>query len=261
MVGKPFENIHSEVNLVSFAKRAFIAVGLYAAATMVHAAPVNGTGNVTPDVIYGSGNGNGSFTGQTANNIEVGLRAHVRYPAPLNVFNYDGDHTYYFVNGGNPTNRSVFNFDWSVNVDKSGTTGNKLSGFDYRLSFDTDASAAVNYTSFNPFNSSGYFDHSLGTNATGNGAGIEAADLAGLLANMLVNNVAQQSSNLGFGFSLDPDLAGIYDFRFEVLEKGTSNVLSSAEIQVQVPEPASLALAFSALGLLAVASRRRAKPA
>ena len=55
-------------------------------ATATLAAPVNGTGNVIPDVIFGSGNANGSLNGETRNTIEVGLRCKQRYPA-ANVFN------------------------------------------------------------------------------------------------------------------------------------------------------------------------------
>lgn len=244
---------------MSFAKYALVTAILCASVAVVHSAPVNGTGNVTPDIIFGSGNANGSFTGQTANNIEVGLRAKQRYPTPANVFNYDGVNTYTFQNGGNPSNRSVFNFEWSVNVDQSGTSNKHLSDFSYLLSFDTDPSAGVNYVSIDPFNTAGYFDHSLGNNSTGNGLGIESASNAALLGNMSLFSVAQQSSNLGFGFSIDPDLPGIYSFRFDVLESGTQRVLSSAEIRAQVPEPATLPLMFGALGLLAFATHRRGR--
>ncbi len=47
---------------------------LLGASPLSVAAPINGTGNVSPDVIFGSGNDNGGFTGETLNNIEVGLR-------------------------------------------------------------------------------------------------------------------------------------------------------------------------------------------
>jgi len=249
-----------------FSKCAFVAVGLCASVATLHAAPVNGTGNVTPDVIFGSGNANGSFTGQTANNIEVGLRGKQRYPA-ANTFNYDGDHTYTFdstVLTTNPLNRSVFNFEWSVNVDQNGLSGDKLSAYDYSFGFDTDPTSGVSYTFIDPFTTLGYFDHALGTNATANGGGIESSSNAELVTNMGVFNVAQQSSNLGFGFSSDPDLAGLYSFSFSVFEKGTQTLLSSSTINVAVaplpvPEPATLSLVLGALGLLGYASRRRAK--
>lgn len=249
---------------MSISKLAAGFAGLFIGAAVSHAAPVNGTGNVTPDVIFGSGNANGSFTGQTSNNIEVGLRAKQRYPA-ANIFNYDGINTYTFdstVLNTNPANRSVFNFEWAVNVDQSGTSGLNLNGFSYGLLFDIDPSAGVNYVSIDPFATPGYFDHSLGNNTTGNGAGIESTSNADLLLNMPNFNVAQQSSNLGFGFSADPDLPGIYGFRFDVFEFGTRNVLSSAEISVVVngvPVPATLPLVLGALGLLGFESRRRAR--
>lgn len=251
------------------AKVGFLAVGMSLVALASQAAMVNGTGNVTPDIIFGSGNANGSFTGETVDNIEVGLRAKQRFPA-ANVFNYDGTNTYVFdsaVLNTNPANRSVFNFEWSVNVDASGTSGANLARFGYRLSFDTDPTAGVMYTSIDPFNTAGYFDHSLGTNGTGNGAGVEFASLALMQAELSNFNVAQQSSNLGFGFSADPDLPGLYSFRFEVFELNNPSVArASAEILVKVlpipetvPTPATLPLLLGALGLMGIASRRRSR--
>lgn len=248
----------------SVRKSLALALVAFNAMGAAQASILNGTGLVTPDVIYGTGgNDNGSFTGQTVNNIEVGLRAHQRYPTPENIFNYNGISTYTFASGGSPATRSVFNFDWAVNVDQSGTSGNKLNTFDYRLSFDTDTTAAVSYITIDPFNTAGYFDHSLGTNTTGSNAGVEFGDVASLQAAMASFNVAQQSSNLGFGFSADPDAPGIYSFRFEVLEKGTANVLSASEIQVvvepvAVPVPQTFALMLVPLGLLMLRSRRKA---
>lgn len=243
---------------MSVIKCTLVSVGLCVWLGSAHSALLNGTGNVTPDVIYGTGgNLNGSFTGQTANNIEVGMRAKLRFP-PSNIFNYDGVSTYSFVNGGNPANRSVFNFDWAVNVDQSGLSGKMLSDFDYLFSFDTDASAGIAYTTIDPFNTAGYFDHSLGTNATVGNTGVEFGSVAALQTAMSSFNIAQQSSNLGFGFSLDPDASGMYSFRFQVLDKGTTNVLASSEIQVQVPVPPTLPLVLAALGLMGFVLRRKA---
>jgi hypothetical protein len=243
------------------------AIGLSVLALASHAAMVNGTGNVTPNAIFGSGNANGSYTGETDNNIEVGLRAKQRFPA-ANVFNYDGVDRYVFdsaVLNTNPANRSVFNFEWSVNVDQSGTSGAMLSGFGYRFSFDTDPTAGVAFTTIDPFNTAGYFDHSFGSNATPNGAGTEFASLALMQAELGNYSVAQQSTNLGFGFSTDPDLPGLYSFKFEVFDlSAPTRTLSSAQILVEVspvpgtvPTPATLPLVIGAMGLLGYASRRR----
>jgi hypothetical protein len=47
--------------------------------------------NVAPEVIFGSGNANGSFTNNQTGSVELGLRAKVRYPTPMNTFNSNGD--------------------------------------------------------------------------------------------------------------------------------------------------------------------------
>lgn len=235
---------------------------LAASAGAVFAAPVNGTGNVTPAIIFGDGNANGGFTGETRNNIEVGLRGKQRYPA-ANIFNYDGDQTYTFdssVLTNNPANRSVFNFEWSVNVDQDGTAGSFLNDFSYKLSFDTDASAAINFAAFDPFGGPGYFDHALGLSSTPAEGGVVSLSLAALQTNMSAFSVAQQSSNLGFGFSADPDAPGIYDFMFEVFSLDGTTLLSSSGITVRVapvPLPAALPLFLVALGGLAFVRSRR----
>jgi len=85
--------------------------------------------NVTPDVIFGSGNSNGSFTVDQNNNIELGLRGKLRYDAtglPQNIFNSNGDGTYSFNAGVAPTKSSpvgVWSFEWSINSDLSGGQG------------------------------------------------------------------------------------------------------------------------------------------
>ncbi|MEX2518626.1 MAG: hypothetical protein WD969_04760 [Paracoccaceae bacterium] len=229
----------------------------------VFAAPVNGTGDITPAIIFGDGNANGSFTGETRNNVEVGLRGKQRYPS-ANVFNYDGDQTYTFdstVLNTNPANRSVFNFEWAINVDASGTAGSFLSDFSYLLSVDTDASAAINFGTIDPFSTPGYFDHALGLSSTPAEGGVESLSLAELQTNMSAFSVAQQSSNLGFGFSADPDAPGIYDFMFQVFSLDGTTLLSSSAITVRVapvPLPAALPLFVLALGGLAFMRSRRA---
>lgn len=232
--------------------------------TTAYASLINGTGLVTPNIIFGTGgNANGSFTGETRNNIEVALRGKQRYPA-ANIFNYYGVDTYIFdstVLTTNPANRSVFNFEWSINVDQNGTSGFKLSDFGYLFSFDTDPSAAIAYSSFDPFNTPGFFDHALGDNTTATNSGIESASNGELITNMGLFNVAQQSANLGFGYSTDPDLPGAYNFRMNVFDLQTREVLSSAEIKVlvtplAVPLPATFPLLLGGIALLGFMARR-----
>lgn len=242
-------------------KTVFACLAALAVPIAVQAAPVNGTGDVMPEVIFGSGNANGSFTGQTQNNIEVGLRAKQRFPK-ANIFNYDGTDTYIFdstVLNTNPSDRSVFNFEWSINVNADGTGSSTIADFDYALSIDQDPTDGVSFLTFDPIND-GVFDHAFGDNTTGNGGGVEAANATEYANNLTSFSVVQQSWNLGFGFSADPDLPGRYSFALQVLQKGTSNVLSSASILVDVkpvPVPAALPLLVTAFGGLFLLARRR----
>jgi hypothetical protein len=96
---------------------------------------------ITSDIIFGDGNANGDFTVTTktlsfpsnpiGGDIELGLRAKLRYDAsgsPQNTFNYDGDDTYSFdlANGNPPTNRAMWNYEWSVNVEGLKANGNQM---------------------------------------------------------------------------------------------------------------------------------------
>jgi hypothetical protein len=257
--------IHNKLRIIKSINLALLtAVIALGATTTTYAGILNGTGNVTPDIIFGSGNANGSFTGETRNNIEVGLRAKQRYPA-ANIFNYDGVDTYTFdpnVLTTNPANRSIFNFEWSINIDQSDTDTLQLSDFSYLFSFDTDASAAVSYSTFDPFNTVGFFDHALGDNSTPNGGGTVSTSNSDLLTNMNSFSIAQQSANLGFGYSADPDLPGAYDFKMEVFQAGSQILLSSAEISVlvtplAVPSTTTFPLMLGGIGLLGFMARKR----
>src|SRR3546814_4080660 len=87
--------------------------------------------NVTKEVIFGSGNANGSFTVDRQNGIELGLRAKLRFDEtnqPQNTFNSNGDGTYSFPAGTPPTGfgfdpnsptTPVWNFEWSIKDRKS----------------------------------------------------------------------------------------------------------------------------------------------
>ena len=236
-------------------------------APMAHALPVNGTGLVTSNAIFGSDNANGSFTGVVQNGIELGLRAKQRYPAD-NVFNYDGVRTYTFdstVLTTNPANRSVFNFEFSVGVDPSGTSGTFIGDFHYVLSVDSDPSSNVNY-SISRDVLFDFTDNSFGDRTTAQGAGLEPAtsgvtDLATYLAFISDKTLMQNSQNLGFGFSSDPDLPGFYDFKIEAFDLAKTTLLASTDITVRVdpiPVPGALPLLATVIGGIAWMRRRKA---
>jgi hypothetical protein len=205
-------------------------------------------GDVTPDVIYGSGNANGSFTLNRTNSVELGLRGKLRFP-PSNVFNSNFDGTYTFEAGlGAPPDHAVWAFDWSVNTDYNGMTGDKLSDFTYLLEIDYDPSAGTNFLAwdhisaptspipFTPPANPGFYDHSFGTNATANGGGTEATNAATYAPLVAGNNVAQNSWRFSFfnepPFTFDPNAIGRYDIRLTAF--AGPSVAAQVAIQIKV---------------------------
>ncbi len=240
--------------------------------------------NVTPDVIFGDGNTNGSYTTDRANNVELGFRGKLRFNAlnqPENTFNSNGDGTYTF-NPGNaspgfgfaPNNPITpeWNFEWSINSDLDGTSGRNLADLTYEISFDNDPSAATNFTTFDPihaFNAAAggvQWDHSLGDNSTGNGDGVEVSNGSpnAALYDSRINalNVAQNSwnplffSGAGGPFeNFDPNQPGVYTFQLAAFDVAGEIARTSIDIIV-VPAPSALAL-FAGAGCLITRRRRR----
>ncbi len=255
-----------------------LTAGMMVFSFAAFAAPVGGTGNVTPDVIFGSGNANGSFTGTQANGIELGLRGKVRFNDandPENTFNYDGDRTYNFQ-AGNPSpgfdfnidnpQTANWNFEWSINSNFDGN-GGVLSQFNYFLEVDFDPGPGTNpgiFIGFDPVNIP-LADHAFGTNATGNGGGVTAVDALDYLSLINSNNVAQNSVNYLFIvglqpalFPFDPNAAGIYTIALSAFDGVTQIASTSIDIVVSpVPIPGALPLFGSGLAILGFMGLRR----
>jgi len=249
---------------------------LTAAAGFASAAPAFDA-NVTNNVIFGSGNANGGFTVGQDNGVEIGLRAKLRFDSnnqPQNQFNSNGDGSYTFQAGLPPTgfgfapgstSTALWNFEWSVNTDFEGTSGQMLNELTYIMSIDFDPGVGTeNFLSFDPINTP-YADSAIGNNSTANGAGTSAAfgDVAGYASLIGSNNVAQNSWNMEFfdnagaGFGFDGRVAGEYVIMLEAYDSEGDIVSFSSIIVNVVAVPMPAAGAMAGLGLLAVGTRRR----
>ncbi len=229
------------------------------------AAPINGTGNITPDVIFGDGNANGSWTGEALNGVEVALRGKLRYNAagsPENTFNYDGDRTYTFDPTLSllPANRSVFNFEYAVNVDAGANpSGAMLDNFTYLFEFDVDPTAGTDFVSFDIITLK--TDNELGDSGTANGDGLK--DIPNYASNFSNYSVAQNSQNRGFGYSglLDAATEGMFTYNLTVLDANGGEVAtSSIDIvvgSVPVSAPSTFACLFAGVFVLSFAGLRR----
>ena len=247
-----------------------LALAVAAIVTLTLSAPVNALtfdANVTPDVIFGDGNDNGSFTVHQANDAEVGLRAKLRHNGagdPENTFNSNGDGTYTFLKGVAPTQSfptAVWSVEWSINSNYTGTGSNDLNDLTYSLQFDSDPGPGVDYSSatFDPINGTNpgngmvFWDHSIGNNSSdedSDSIATDATDYGNLIAS---NNVAQNSWKAHWVFpGFDPNVIGVYSVALS-----TSNGASTTiDIHV-VPEPTTFAMAGLGIAMVGCGLRRR----
>lgn len=189
-------------------------------------------GDISPGVIFGSGNGNGFFVIDAQNDIEVALRAKVPY---VSEYNSDGAGNYNMLTGEHPRWGGVgaaWNFEFAVNVNADGLNDEMFSNYLISLSIDLDPSISQNFLTFDPV--SVFTDNAIGNN----------------------NSVAQNSMNIGWLMQpFDNSVAGIYDFVLTVTDITGADILAETRMTVnvaaaKVSEPASIfILSMSIFGL------------
>ncbi len=205
--------------------------------------------DVTPDILFGSGTANGSFTVDRQGSVELGLRTKQRFPTSANVFNDNLDGTYTWEAGlGAAPNHPRWVFEWSVNTDFDGASGATLSDFSYLLELDYDPGPGTDFLAWDhisdptepipfatPINPT-FYDHSIGTNGSPNGGGMEAASASAYGAFVAANNVAQNSWRLSTftlpPYTFDPNAIGRYDIRLTAFDGAT--IAAQVTIQVEV---------------------------
>ena len=199
--------------------------------------------DVTPDVIFGSGNSNGAFTTDRESGIELGLRAKIPYSGTTHS-NGDGTYSYSFAEmaacnfSWHPY--SCWNFEWAVNTDFDDSSGLLLVDLTYELGVDTDPGLGVSYYTLDPITPPAFFDHSFGNNLTANGGGAEAGNPADYLTLLTTNNVLQQSWRHQFlPVAYDPSIPGTYAVYLLARDSGGA-VVARSDIQVLIEgaEPA-----------------------
>ncbi len=221
--------------------------------------------NIT--AIYGNGNNSNGWSTASNGTLQLALRAKDRTTGatPWSVGN-----VYTFAIGtapGSPT-KALWNWDFSITTTPDTVHTPSVFVGVYRLSFDTDPTAADNWHTVNPITYWG--DNSFGYGDTAAGAGVEpplpTSDYT----------VVQNSQNIMFSyFGGDPNVAGTYDFRLDAYQGVDAlghlgSPIASTTIRVivgdggtgfaPVPEPSTYGI-IGAVALVGIVLIRRRKQA
>ncbi len=247
-------------------KRVFVVLGAVSfvlGLVSVSNASISYDATLSSNAIYGAGNSNILFTVDREGDLELGLRAHTRYPTPLDDAarvlsqsngTYGSFEAQGYTSGGAPGGpRGSWNFDWSINTNSSGMGSDNVNAYTYLLEVDFDPTLGHSFTSFDPvFPPFAFPDNSYGNNSTPNDGSAPEGDAATYAS---TNNVVQNSTNLAFlpGVpAFDPTADGVYTIRLSALIPRTGVLAGSVDIDVVVGAgaPVPEATSFAIWGLL-----------
>lgn len=219
-------------------------------------------GMITPGIIWGEGNTNQGFTVETFADVELGLRAKLRYPTPSDQLGtgivQDADGNYIFDTTGKavPSDRSIFNFDWSIN-----TKGDALDLFTFVLGVDYDPTFGVDLFEYDPVSVAYLGDSDSWINTDGGKSPIPQT-VVDTTTDLSLFSVAQNSVNMGF-LPGAPLGAGAYQISLSAFDRNgdslgatTINVIVDS---VPVSAPATSILLSAAFGGLVILRRKARK--
>lgn len=237
--------------------------GLIAAISMLatsSAMAISYDANVTNNVIYGTGNGNGFWTTNTENNVEVGLRAKKRWAGE---YGSNGDGTYNHDAGISSGTAAIWNFDFSINVNQDGSSLLKISDYHISLSVDIDPTQGVSWVTLDPMTF--WADNEFGDNSTAQSGGVKDSESPLTQAELGdAWSLMQNSQNIGWlGLGYDVNIDATYDFKLSATQvTGAPGAETSMQVIVgkggsPVPDAGTTAglLGVALFGLFAI--RRR----
>ncbi|WP_146444703.1 hypothetical protein [Botrimarina colliarenosi] len=233
--------------------------------------------DVTPGVIFGSGNANGGWTIDTNSSIglELALRAKVRFPTPQNQFNLSSNNVYTFQSGAASGSSSWitsetpnWNFEYSINTDLTGSGGAKLDDYFYVLQLDFNpAGGAIAGPKFDPIRPLSHpldgftVDNSYGDNST-TSATDTVGDFATTPALAAANNVTQNSQSYEFWnnvSSFDPTVNGTYELSLTAFTSIGEIVGQTSIIVATVPEASPVLIGSLMTAGFGLVYRRRSE--